>query len=304
MMDFTGWLGDSYRNVRSDGWKGLRQSIWPAYRKIIEQGRRFQPAGDNIYDYEWDLLIVVDACRLDLMQEVEPEYSYISDVSSHWSLDSTTALWMERTFKSRDTSETTYICSNPFSDERLDAASFSEFQEVWKDIWVDPGTVPPRPVTDATIDSMRNNRSSRTITHYLQPHCPFIPRPELSAGKKRESFSDQDHRDVWELYRDGDIEVDDLWDGYRSNLELVLDEIELLLNNVTAEKIVITSDHGNALGKLGIYGHPPRMPHHSLREVPWIETTAEDSGEHTPETEFEDPVNMDREEQLRALGYF
>ncbi|MFH5801167.1 hypothetical protein [Haladaptatus sp. CMAA 1911] len=302
-MDLTDWLEKSYENLRTDGWDGLKRSMWPAYRKIIEQGRRFQPVGDNIYDYEWDLLVVVDACRLDLMQEVAPEYSYIPSVSSHWSLDSTTALWMQRTFENRDTSKTTYICGNPFSEEILEAASFVDLHEIWRDVWTNPGTVPPRPITDATIDAMRNHRSQRTITHYLQPHCPFIPRPGLSAGKDLNQFGNQDHRDVWELYRDGDLRFDNLWDGYRSNLKLVLDEIELLLNNVSAEKVVITSDHGNALGKLGIYGHPPRMPHCSLREVPWIKTTGEDSGEHTPQTDIENQENIDRAAQLRALGY-
>jgi hypothetical protein len=302
-MDVADWMSESVRNVRTDGLRGVKRSMWPVYRKVIEQGRRFQPAGDNIYDDEWDLLIVVDACRLDLMQEVAPKYSYAQHVASRWSLDSTTALWMQRTFKTQDTSETTYICSNPFSEECLDAERFADLQEVWKNVWSEPGTVPPRPVTDTTIESMRNRRTSRTIAHYLQPHCPFITRPELSAGKDRDRFGNQGHRDVWELYGDGELEFEDLWDGYRSNLELVLNEIDLLLNSVTAEKVVITSDHGNALGKLGIYGHPPRMPHRSLREVPWIETTAHDSGDHTPETEFDGSEDVNREEQLQALGY-
>lgn len=302
-MDLHGWATDSLQNVRNDGLDGARRSLWPVYRKFIEQGRRFQPPGDNIYDYEWDLLVVVDACRLDLMHEVAPEYDYVQRIDKHWSVDSTTALWMQRTFEHHDTSDTTYVCSNPFSADRLNSADFAELREVWRDVWSTPGTVPPRPITDLTIESMRNQRTSRTIAHYLQPHCPFIPTPELSRGKELEKFGNQDHRDVWERYRDGDVEHHELWNGYRQNLELVMDEIGLLLKNVSAENIVITSDHGNALGKWGIYGHPPRMPHRSLREVPWIETTAENKGAYSPEVEYEQSKEVDREEQLRALGY-
>ncbi|KAA9409949.1 hypothetical protein EGO51_09080 [Haloarcula hispanica] len=303
-MDFQKWAKNSLENVQEDHMGGVKQSLWPVYRKIIEQVRRVQPAGDNIYDYDWDLLIVVDACRLDLMQEVATDYDYIPEVNTVWSVDSTTALWMQRTFKKRDTSDTTYICSNPFSADYLAKDDFNDLREVWKKAWNTPGTVPPRAITDATIDSMRNKESSRTIAHYLQPHCPFIPKPDLSEGKRKSEFGDQDHRDVWELYRDSVISFDELWEGYRQNLKLVLDDISLLLENVSAEKVVITSDHGNALGRWGIYGHPPRMPHKSLREVPWIETSAKENGDYSPEmTDYEQSQEVDRDDQLAALGY-
>ncbi|WP_053772543.1 hypothetical protein [Halorubrum tropicale] len=87
------------------------------------------------------------------------------------------------------------------------------------------------------------------------------------------------------------------------NLRLALDEIELLLENVEAETVVITSDHGNALGEWLVYGHPPTMPMDCLRVVPWIETTAADRGEYEPEIEPGVDHETDREEQLAALGY-
>ncbi|WP_266081669.1 hypothetical protein [Haladaptatus caseinilyticus] len=298
-MDLFHWLTESRNNIEKDGIGGIRESLWPVYRKFLEQGRRFQPAGDNIYDYSWDLLIVVDSCRYDLMCEVANQYDYIPKVDSHWSVDSTTAYWMRRTFKHDQIKETTYICSNPFSDNLVDNNKFKKVVELWKCVWEEPGTVPPQAVTDETIRAMRGTNSDRTIAHYLQPHCPFIPKP--FSQKKLNEFSSHDHRDVWELYRDRDITLDELWEGYRKNLELVLDNIHTLLESVNGD-VVITSDHGNALGKWGIYGHPPRMPHSSLRTVPWIETEATNTNGYEPDSWIKEH-DMEKQDQLKALGY-
>ena len=108
---------------------------------------------------------------------------------------------------------------------------------------------------------------------------------------------------MWQKLRAGKVSNDEVWVGYRENLEPALDEIELLLENVDAEKTVITSDHSNALGEWLVYGHPPSMPMDCLRVVPWIETTAVDRETHEPETECQDDTDPDREEQLAALGY-
>jgi hypothetical protein len=141
------------------------------------------------------------------------------------------------------------------------------------------------------------------IAHYLQPHCPFIPAPELSKGIGRDEFGDPEWRDVWQKVRFGDLSKEEAWDGYRANLEIAMDEVELLLANVDADRAVVTSDHGNSLGTWGVYGHPPGMPMDCLRVVPWIETTATDTGTHDPESTFNTDVTSSRDEQLAALGY-
>jgi len=137
----------------------------------------------------------------------------------------------------------------------------------------------------------------------MQPHCPFISRPNLTQGKRLERFGNQEWDDIWQKLQAGKVSHEEVWAGYRENLELALDDIELLLENVNAENVVISSDHGNALGEWFVYGHPPTMPLDCLRVVPWIETTATDRGTHEPETEYQTDVETDREEQLAALGY-
>jgi hypothetical protein len=305
-MNVVQWARRSAARIHTDGVAGVKESARPVYHKILEQYSRIQDPGTAIYERDWDLLIVVDAFRLDLMKEVVNEYSYCSDLRSFRSLDSTTALWMRKNFTGEYTSEmsrTGYVCGNPFSEAELTSNSFGKLNEVWRSSWEDPGTVPPRTVTDETVRMMREESHEWAIAHYMQPHCPFIPTPELSRGKERDRFGEQEWRDVWELLRDGDISLDEVWDGYRQNLKLVLSDIEVLLRSVDADRVIITSDHGNAIGELGVYGHPPGMPHDCLRVVPWIETTASDDGTYEPTTEFETGVGVERDEQLAALGY-
>jgi len=305
-MDLTGWASDSISRIRTDGFDGVRESLRPVYHKALQGTSRLRDPGTPVYDRDWDLLIVVDACRFDLMREVASDYEYISDVSQSRSLDSMTLLWMRKNFvPTYDTemSETAYVCGNPFSKQALDEDDFDVLDEVWKYVWDDPGTVLPRAITDRTIATAREHQPDRLIAHYMQPHCPFISRPNLTQGKQLDKFGNQDWDDVWQKLRAGKISREEVWSGYRENLKLALDEIELLLENVEAETVVITSDHGNALGEWLVYGHPPTMPMDCLRVVPWIETTAVDRGEYEPEIEPGVDHETDREEQLAALGY-
>lgn len=302
-MDIRSWALNSAHQIRQNGTDGLRGAIDPVYHFGLGQFNRFFDQGDNIYEYDWDLLVILDACRADLMSNASKGNQFISNIDTIRSVNSDTVGWMRNTFPDRkETSDTVYICGNPFSESELDGSWFADLREVWQNAWKSPGTVPPRAVTDETIRAMRGEDHKRVIAHYMQPHCPFIPAPELSQGKMLDKFGNQDHRDVWGRLRDGILTKDDVWDGYQGNLNLVLEDVELLLNSVDVEKAVISSDHGNAIGEWGVYGHPTNIPLDCLREVPWIETTASNNGNYEP-SEQSDSMAVDRDDQLRSLGY-
>jgi hypothetical protein len=76
----------------------------------------------------------------------------------------------------------------------------------------------------------------------------------------------------------------------------------LLLKNVDAKRVVITSDHGNGIYEWGIYEYPIHMSFSCIREIPWITTTAEDRGTHTPD-DHEITSNTSAEEKLKTLRY-
>lgn len=38
------------------------------------------PIGSNVFEENWDLLVVLDACRVDALRAVEDEYPFVGDV--------------------------------------------------------------------------------------------------------------------------------------------------------------------------------------------------------------------------------
>lgn len=265
--------------------------------------------GINFFNKQWDVLIILDACRPDLMSEVTDEYKFVDTPQIVTSIGSSTPDWMPKTFNSLDSKtlkRTAYICANPFSDQFLDGSSFLKLDEVWKYAWDEEGgTVRPRPVTDRAIQTGRKLDYDRMVIHYLQPHTPFLSSngsPALEPGNFE--LSDNERiADDWKLLARGERELSTVWSEYRENLRLVLNDVEVLLSNLNAESVIITSDHGNAVGEHGLYGHPGDMPIAVLREVPWCETTATDKRTHIPEDYDPSVISDNVEKQLQSLGY-
>ncbi|WP_323191857.1 hypothetical protein [Halostella sp. PRR32] len=305
-MSLGDWLGETYRRFGAeDPVTALRESTDELYRgglRRLDAVWRFAP---TVYDREWDLLVVLDGCRADLMASVASDYRFLDRPRRVASPASHSHDWLERTFGTADeaaVAETAYVTANPFSDELLDPNRFAALDEVWRYAWdAERETVPPRPVTDRTITLMRDCDPERVVAHYMQPHFPSIPDPGVGAGFQREDAGWLPGN-AWEKLRDGEVSEERLWTAYRNNLEHVLDDVAVLLENADAERAVVTADHGNALGEWGVYGHPRRMPLPSLHLVPWYETTATDAGGYDPAT-YDQSAGESVGEKLRDLGY-
>jgi len=305
-MGVVDWVRRSAANVRTDGADGLRDAIDELYGGLWRTLGWHVPRGTNIYEFEWDALIILDACRVDLMGEVAPEYGFIGEVESMTSVGSMSQEWMAKTFTNRyinSINDTAYVTANVFSGSVLDRSQFLGLDEVWRYAWDDDlGIVPPRPVTDRAISVGRESDADRLIVHYMQPHHPFI------ADTAPESFDSDpfgrgEGETVVDALRRGKISKEAFWEAYRANLRTALDDISLLLSSIDAETVVLTADHGDALGEWGIYDHPAGCLHPSVSRVPWIETTAEDIGEYQPTVEREAGVDEEVTGRLRSLGY-
>jgi hypothetical protein len=269
----------------------------------------------SLLNEDWDLLIVLDACRWDIMSDVSDEYDWLSPVPTR-SYASSSQDWLQKTFfagpksttkrlratlsllrepyqndvlaetlESRDTSDIAYISGNPQST-MLDKLSFAYIKETWRyDL---PHNKKTRALTDITIKYRRENPSIRTIVHYMKPHEPF--KKESSNGT------------AWQRLQWGEYPLQELKQDYRQNLKDVLDEVEILLENTDANRVLITADHGNSYGEWGFYGHRPYLPLDGMRRIPVASTSAEDKETHNPsELEFEDEVEA--KNKLRDLGY-
>lgn len=285
--------------------RSIRELLLGAVRRF---GRAIPAYGDYIFEQEWDVLIVLDACRWDALEEVKDEYEWLQeDILKFTSRGSHSREWMNENFVDKYSEEkrnTDYICWNAFESYELDRINWSSLDPVWTTGWDDElGCVPPREITDRAIKKHRQS-SGRTLIHYMQPHTPYrsIEKVErLSHDKVGEIGAGR--TTIWNLINEGKISHDEAWDAYIDNLRWVLDDIELLLENLDAEKVALTADHGECFGEWLLYGHPQGVKLPVLKHVPWVELSAEDTHSHEPDFKAESEMDTSVEDRLEQLGY-
>lgn len=324
-VDITDWLRSLTGNP-PDGYEGgLRYFLGGAYNGPFFSLTSRYPLGTNIFEREWDLLLVLDACRVDALQAVMSEFECIEAVNSMWSVGSSSHEWLCKTFTETyadEIAETVYVSTNPhapktFRDgERppqkyvvpfmwadwdvVDESAFKLFRPVLQhDYEAYADTVPPDIVTDHAIHAGRTTDFDRMIVHYFQPHRPYIG----TAFPERRNVSSVEDQ-PWNAIRTGEATKEDVWELYLENLRFVLRSVERLLENIDAETVAITADHGELFGEIGMYGHPEGIVHPALKKVPWAVTSATDKETSTPDVDIEKQQSeTEVEERLKNLGY-
>lgn len=313
-MTLRDWVSETAARYREQSAaRATRQSLQAfahgASRRTIDPH-----LGQVWWDRDWDVLVIMDGCRVDLAREVLNE-----PVGAVWSPASTSIDWLDRHFADKHRDEWTdaaYVTANPFADHETDgvptadlgAKPLGHFDPVYKRAWQrEPvGTTPPGAVTDAALDAA--GEYDRLIVHYMQPHQPFRSRPEWEGvfSNLENLTTEMNHggADIWHQCRDGAIDETALWRAYRDNLAWVYNEIETrLLPGLSSDATVAaTADHGNGMGEWGVWSHPPGSIVPTVRRVPviWHEGT----GEQEPVSRTTDgAVSVDTEQQLEALGY-
>ncbi|WP_306052630.1 hydrolase [Natronococcus wangiae] len=304
-MTIADWAADTAERIRNDPVNGTSESLYELYLGGLRRTNALYSGGEHVYGRNWDALILLDACRVDLLEEVADEYSFLDDPGTLTSVGSSSIQWLERTFTDEyadEMRETAYVTGNPFSKRVLSDDDLLALDEVWRYGWdEEAGTIPARPVTDRAIAAGREHDYGRLVVHYMQPHFPSVPDP-LTDGMNAETLGDGEGWDSpWHRLRRGELDRDALWSSYRENLRYVLRDVALLLENLDADRVVISADHGNTAGEWGVYGHP-KVPLEPIRNVPWYETSATDTERYVPERESR-TERGDLEEKLGALGY-
>jgi hypothetical protein len=293
---------DAATQLRAAGLDAVRELAWRSY---LRHARHLE--ADAVFDADWDLLVVLDACRADLWSEVVGPDDDLPVGTTRISPGGTSTEWLDAVFgdRPRDAlSDVGYVTANPYSDAHVDGDALGHLGEVWRDAWDDDrGTVLPRAVTDAAVRAGRDRDLDRLVVHYMQPHFPSIA-DGRDDGIALDSWGDRPLA-VWRDLRCGRRSTADVWAAYRANLEAVLADVRLLLSNVEADRAVVTADHGNAVGERGIHGHAAGLALPALREVPWAVTTATDTGRYQPPPGHTRTGDTDATvaARLDALGY-
>lgn len=227
---------------------------------------------DDIFSYEWDNLVVLDACRYDTFEEVNGE------AESRITKASMSKGFIRKNFSEGDYSGIVYITANPFFSERKFESLtgrkpndvFHEVFHTYRSGWDDEeNTVMPEEVLRDAETAQKLFPEKRKIVHFMQPHHPFVNFDLAENGfddiLKREIFDNE-----WDLAMRGELDHEEVEEAYRDNLELVMPAVKKLKSKLPG-KTMLTSDHGNLLGENGLYWHPPRSKAKPLRKVPMTE---------------------------------
>jgi hypothetical protein len=279
-------------------------------RAVQAVGRRL-PYGTSVYEQDWDVLVVLDACRADLFRSVAPEFDLFEDVSTVWSVGSSSSEWLENTFNgSQEAAQTVMVTGNTWTNRYLAADEFAALDEVWKYAWdEDLDTVPASAITDRAIAHARERDPDRLVVHYMQPHHPFVPDPIAGDDGMERTGSHSSQSNPWILLRRGELSTEMVWEAYEANLRYVLPEVLSLIENVSG-RVAVTADHGNLFGEWGLYGHPMQTPVPALLRVPWAVTIGQDRRTYTPSLTPPESLPVGRvygaeadTDRLDALGY-
>jgi hypothetical protein len=262
------------------------------------KGQRYNSDGIDVFEEDWDNLLILDACRYD---EFERQSSLSGRLESRISRGSTSPEFIRGNFSGKTLHDVVYVSANAWYaklKDRIDA-DVHAYEFVERDV-MDGVTSRPETVSTAARQAMESYPNKRLIVHYMQPHWPYL-------GPTGEKFPDAR---FFQGVRNSETTHDDIIQAYRENLDLVLSEVESLRSELQG-KTVVTADHGELLGDrekpipIKAYRHPEGVYVDSLVKVPWhvYETNERKDivAERPNETESVDSEQV--EQNLRDLGY-
>lgn len=261
----------------------------------------------DIIDEDWDVLVILDACRPELLAPCLPEdwelETRVSPGSESWE-------FLRTSFGGQQLHDTIYVTANPHAPN-IKHDTFNQIiylldSEYWDS---DLKTVPPSAVTEAAAEIAAEQPNKRIIVHFMQPHFPFLGETGQEIDQQGLTANDASH--PWKAQMESnEIGHERLLQAYQENHELVVPHVKELTDEIHG-KTVVTADHANLIGErtypipIRTYGYPRGFHHPNLVEVPWVEL---DSGQRR-DTFSEPPVVTEKiddevaKKRLRDLGY-
>lgn len=252
----------------------------------------------RIESTNWDVLVVLDACRVDTLRKIAgwPVGSAVSPASC-------TPEWLAAVADRGTFDGTHIIAGNPQYakvDEKLGQQSMNRF---WETHWNDHlQTTLPEPMLEMASEKV-SNATNGVVVHLQPPHWPYIARlgdswslayndlgPWKAGDEKTVSLQVAMQRgliNINKARRAYQASVQSIWEILREYLAEWLDD---------GYTIIVTADHGETFGRIqefGFYEHPCGCHIAQLVNVPWIELRPQHN--QTGSESIQD--------RLRALGY-
>jgi len=163
--------------------------------------------GTNIFDRDWDLLVILDACRVDTLASLADSINWIDEIDKIRSVGGMSAEWMLKTFtqqREEIIDETAFVSGNIWSHrifnerfhehmehrydmihegfpkwEPVSANDFAYYETVYpfsnQDLRLHPEAEHiPHVLTDRAIAVGRQEDFDRMVIHYTLPHLNHI----------------------------------------------------------------------------------------------------------------------------------
>jgi len=274
---------------------------------------------DLIAKKDWNVLLLLDACRVDYLEKAVGDGVKINPVNS---MANVTYRWVNRFVDQMQAMPFIYFTANPVASRELsnyDQSAFNfQIVRVYEEGWGKYGplhlpSVHPYAMNCAAVEYLAEyGQPEHMIVHYLQPHAPYIGRRSIPFASWGNAMKDDLTKEVTKIRKikkygkKGELPIEEWREAYLDNVSLVI-RYALALVEDLAGKVIITADHGEMLGENDEYEHsaPPIYP--ELMVVPWIEI--ERGGKpsatipHLVGNEDEAGTEVGTIDKLKALGY-
>lgn len=274
--------------------------------------RSYNTAGVDIMEEDWDNLLLLDACRYDMLEE---QANLPGTLESRISRGSATVEFLTANLQNKNLHDTVYVTANPqlYRHNEDINASFYAIEEVWQTEGWDKEhrTVLPETMVEHTIEAAEKYPNKRLFVHFIQPHYPFLTGEE-NPFDNDQAFLKPDEPGSWDQLMTKEITAskEGIWKAYRETLNQTLPHIDNLIN-VLSGKTVVTADHGNMVGERATpipiteWGHPRGIYTRELVKVPWlvVEDTRKNITNESPLREQEGVTDEVVNNRLEDLGY-
>lgn len=294
----------SLSNLIQDALKDPEEALYQLYGRTFGRVRQrlsnhYQPlTNELILDEDWDILVVLDACRIDTLKETSP---FDSEIHAAVTQGPNTGTWYRQNFADMDNDNIIYLSGNPAAADADVANTFFKFEDCYNKYWDDniktlngEGTVDPQKLARTAIYYNKEYPDKRIVAHFLQPHTPFVDTPATPSNAK------YNHAGI----RKGKVSAEEIMKATSECLDYLSDALREI-KKYTDGEILITADHGDALGEIGVYGHPPWARIEQVTKVPRqiIHGDGRNLEIDTLPSNFNNNEGVTRDERLKQLGY-
>ncbi len=148
-----------------------------------------------IQNREWDVLILLDACRYDIFKKCFKRHieGTLKKVISEGSC---TLDWLKGTFKESHFNDVVYVSGNPYINSKgisihgFDGTNhFYKIIDAWESGWIDEiKTVKPDVMGKKTRLARAKYPGKKIISHFAQPHYPYLSEKLVYMGGFTDAF--------------------------------------------------------------------------------------------------------------------